>query len=159
MRKCSKCHIEKNDLEFPVDQIRKNGERYIVPRCKECKNLARIITYYPGKFRDDNVKRYWANPEKERAKVKDWVAKTGYNKKIQKRHTEYVKQWRLSNPEKVKEYNHIHNKGRTLNLCDSYIIHLLTDRNRAVKKEFIPKDVIELKRDVVKLVRLLKSKK
>lgn len=97
MKKCTKCHIEKDESEFHKQKTGKNGLR---ADCKECFKKYKIEN-------KDKIKEYLKEYHKKyRVENRDKINK--YTKEYREKNrdilNEYQKKWRDKNQEKLKEY-------------------------------------------------------
>lgn len=132
MKICSKCKIEKDESEYYKNARSKDGKETV---CKECLYLLKNKDY---------LKRYYeANKHKCLARSKEWQKK----KKIETG-GEYEKnkkrRYKLKNSEKIRE-------------SSSYMLQLLNQNSFLLEKDDIPELLIEAKRNLLKLKRLIKN--
>jgi hypothetical protein len=105
MKKCSKCGIEKDEIEFSKDIQKKDN---LHSWCKKCQHF-RHHNYYlkNSKFILEKTKKYQLeNPEKIKQLHKKWTInnpekKKLYAKKTQINHPEYNKKYNIKYPEKI----------------------------------------------------------
>lgn len=150
---CIKCGIEKSIKEFSKKSAAKDGKQ---SQCKECTKK------YAAKYYKDNSEAirkriniyHITNNEIIRIKKKDYyennkklISKKNKNWKLE--HTEYQKEWRQNNQDKVRFYNYSQKAKRkgfgipeSINLYfeGSHLHHLHVDDNHTVCI-YIPKEL------------------
>lgn len=85
------------------------------------------------------------------------LSKEWYKKNASKG-IEASKQWRKNNPESVKKHNGYRIKRNILNLSNDYVINVLNTYKLGLLKKDIPDILIEVKRELINLRRLIKEK-
>jgi hypothetical protein len=94
-------------------------------------------------------------------KNKEMVLKRNikYNKNNSLKVKKLQKDWREKNIKRVREKNKLRLKNGRENLLDSYIKHLIVDKNKILGFRDITPEIIEVKRLQVKIKRKLKEQK
>lgn len=111
MKICSKCKIEKEEVDFTPSQFKKKSGW-----CKACVSIynKKWSQENSGKIKEKNRKYYQNNTEKVTIRSKKWREKNP--EKVKTNHKKYyqnnvekvkenTKKWRKENPEKLKENN------------------------------------------------------
>lgn len=129
MKVCSKCKVEKDEIEFYKRKEAKDG---LYSMCKFCD-------------KERSKKYHINNIEKIREYQKEYKLNNAEKLK------EYKKQYRLNNAEKLNECR----RKNTINLSDNYIKQLIS-RNDFSQKT-IPQDLVDFHREVIRAKRLLKE--
>lgn len=174
MKLCSKCNIEKDEIDFPKDKRSNDG---LYSYCKKCKHLL------DKEYRDKNKKAIRERRKElysEEKKIANRIRNRRYREKNKDKIKQRKSEWDINNIEYIREYRrnkrHIVNMrnrmkyipkqrkpGRTpkervndgiLNLKDWYIVACLA-RSLNAKAECIRKvpQLIEAKREVLKIER------
>lgn len=108
MKVCTKCHIEKDESEFPKDNRLKSGLR---ANCKVC--VAEIYKSWRSKNTDYGKKTYWKNKDKINERFKKWNEenkdwrreyKKEYRDKMATLIKQYMLEWRAKNKKYVNSY-------------------------------------------------------
>jgi len=169
VKTCKKCGESKGLDAF-------SGAR---SECKACvaKYDAKYYAENPEKERARKAKYYAENPEKERARKAKWRAENPEKEraiqakyraenleKVRARDAKYYAKYRAENPEKVRardaKYRAENVEKERANYAKYYAS--MTDGYVAAKLGFpvkkVPPQLIELKREHLRLVRLLKEK-
>ncbi len=136
MKQCSKCKEWKEESEFYIRKIGKNKGK-LCSICKIC-------------FKEFSEEQKKNNPEKykQEKKIRDNFNYIKNKRKIKKR----VLEWAKNNPDKVAKYQR---NGRE-KLIGSYVKGRLCCRS-ILKASDISLELVELKREHIKLGRLLKG--
>lgn len=103
MKKCTKCHQEKDFSEFPKRKDSPDGYR---TNCKSCKNSA--SRSWRHKNREAcNKKQREIYYQTYKSKHHDQILENGRksDRKRREAKTEYAKQWRKNNPDKIQAIN------------------------------------------------------
>jgi membrane-associated HD superfamily phosphohydrolase len=123
-RSCSKCHIEKDTIEFY------KGKR---SRCKSCILEDRKV--YHQKNKTKILKRRKTRYEENREHFKEMQKK--YRDNLDKeridRNNEYLREWRREKPEKVKESN-IYHRDRYRKMFDYNISIIMNEKGGCCNK-------------------------
>lgn len=109
IKKCSRCGIEKDEIQFPKDKSRKDG---IYPQCKICKGLD--AKKYDKKNRENRREylKVWRskNPHKNneyaktyREKNRDKIIAKNHTSEMRERFLTYTKVWRSKNKDRYLE--------------------------------------------------------
>lgn len=160
-KRCTKCGEIKDVGEFYKAKRTKDGLR---PECKECSR--EVYKEYrennPEKVRERSKKYRENNPEKEKKRLREWYKNNTEKvkestKTWQKNNPEKVKEsykkWQKNNPEKVKERE----AKKRLNLTDSCVANILHIPVATLRQ--LPPELIELKRNIIKLKRARNEKR
>lgn len=171
-KRCSTCGEEKTTEEFHRDRTKPDGCTH---SCRSCHNEAK------RKWRAANPDKQRAYKNKRRKKERQYDAKRRreHAEKVRER----IRNWQRQNPEKIRAYadanlekirarerkQHASNpeKYRELrrktraksrrDLSNGYINRLLTHKHPFLRAADIPEELIEVKRQHIKLVRKLKE--
>ena len=155
MKRCSKCGIEKSLDCFGKNKSRKDG---VQSYCKACRKL-----YYkanPEKIKTAKKAWYKANSEKIKAQKKAYreaniekvkVLEKAYQEANSEKIKTREKDWRKANHEKVKA-----NKKRITERLPDCIIKTNL-KAQGFPPEAITKELIEVKRIIIKTKRLCKT--
>ncbi|MCK6401286.1 MAG: hypothetical protein L6Q74_05150 [Sphaerotilus natans subsp. sulfidivorans] len=166
MKTCTKCGETKERAAFHAHARSPDG---LQTWCKACRSAHAKATYDPAKasayntaHKDEIRARKHAylqeNREKERERIKRWARanpdkahaiKRRYAEKHGDRDLLRLKQFVAENP----ECKNIRRKE----LRDAYVAYVMTRRSKLLKPEDIPQDLIDLKRQQLKLLRELKE--
>lgn len=132
-RICRICGEEKPLEELVKNKASKYGREKL---CKLCAN-------------ENNYKLLKNNPER-RERVHEW------QKNNPEKLKEYVRKWQKNNPEKIRRFQRKYKKVGRENLKDWYIKTLITNKSILNHKD-IPQELIEAKRQYLKVKRKLKE--
>lgn len=162
---CSKCLTEKNFTEFYKNKSAKSGLKNI---CIDC-NYEKDKKYrFENKEKiADRHKRYMAKNKKKiaeyhkiyKADNKERIAE--HNKRYEVKNKEKIaerkKRYAVKNKEKINELNKKYSKNSALELKNYYVRSLITKSNQTLKQAPIPQSLINLKREEIKIKRLIKE--
>jgi hypothetical protein len=91
----------------------------------------------------------FANKERER--------KRKYHQKYKEERKLYRKNWAILNPQKDLDYSKKNMKNQVNNLTDYYVSRTIIGRNCILKKNDIPQELIEMKRNQLLLTKKIKN--
>ncbi len=161
-RICTKCGIEKDLEEFVKDKKCLQGRRRM---CKKCR------VGHQKKWRTENKERILAQEKKYRAENKEKISaqQKKYRAENKEKESSRKKKWQVENKEKVsaiqKKYQ-VENKERISaqqkkhreGLPDVYIKRLIV-KGIPLKPKDIPQCLVDLKREELKINRLIREMK
>ena len=99
-KKCTKCQVEKELVEFSPHRLSKDGRQ---TRCKSCKKEYALANKDKDKARKAYKKWFEANKEKNKENRKIYNKK--YYQENKEKQLEYIKKYREENKEKYAEYS------------------------------------------------------
>lgn len=144
MKTCKKCLQPKALACFYSCKGNNDG---LHGACKACMGATNKQWRVENK---DAVRKYKReNHERILQRDREWVAKN-----IEKVR-EVARAWCAANPEKINQYH----SARRDTLGRSYVIRIIAGRNSGLKANQIPRELIEVKREHLRLVRLLRELK
>ncbi len=135
-KKCTKCGEVKEMDEFSNRKRNKDGKEF---QCKKC------LYEIHKKWIEKNIIKYRKQNNEKR-------------KRKRRYYTEWKRKWRIRNKEKYLEYARKDTQKKVSKLTKSYIICVLKNRNDINSKD-IPQEMIEIKRRVIIIKRLIKQKR
>jgi hypothetical protein len=172
MKQCTKCAARK-----PVSDFYHRDGRPIGP-CKVCVIAKTRAWELANRARKNALSRKWkaahreyahayycANKEKQRLQARAWkvrngakvlAAQAGYRRRHKAALREKAYAWRAKNPESVRATKRRCARNETKNLSSSYVRKLLVYR-WALRPDEVPRELIDLKRETMKIKRLLKE--
>ena len=157
MKQCSKCKEVKGLDCFNKHKRNNDGLRY---KCKECENVYNSAYYNNNKEMIRERSAIWRKENED--KIKQW--RIDNKDDLSKRHKEWVRKnpekskaiqarYIKKDPEHVKSLYKKGGKKRVIEMGDKYIMGQLKSQNLPITPE-----TIEVKREQIKINRLIKSK-
>ena len=164
-KKCSKCGEVKLLGEFHKNKTMKCGYSCY---CKKCAYEVKKEWRKKNYWHEYEVNKLWrkANPEKCKATREKYVlnnlekvraGKRKWNLNNSEKMKECRKSWVTRHPKRVSEIRRKAKKIAILKITDCYVKHGWFRRD-LTKEIQIPKSLIDLKREQLKLTRLIKEK-
>tara|TARA_Y100000310_G_C20431111_1_gene691504 strand:+ start:365 stop:826 length:462 start_codon:yes stop_codon:yes gene_type:complete len=150
-KQCNKCKKNKDISKFYKDSTKKDGLR---TTCNVCKSYVDKLYREKNKLKLKISKTayYQANKETINAYHKDWYENHGGREWAKKYDAKRTKK----DPKRSRKYIDAWKKLQVKNITNYYVIDLLT-RYDDIKKEDIPNEMIELKREQIKLIRAIRN--
>jgi len=149
MKICCKCKTEKNLHSFGKKAGEADG---LQRRCKECRINEGKERRHKHREKLNSYDRDYR--EKNRLRIKLTLSQY-YTKHINIL-VEQATNWRKQNLDRYNESARIRSRRHTINLTDSHIKRLLTQRTHITTSE-IPQALIELKRIEISINRLIEE--
>lgn len=145
------CRIHGN---LSSEQVNFNGKKRdgsISLKCKACAKKTKALHYERNKekIKQKHLAYIAKDPEKHREMKRKSCRKYAY-----KYGTLYkLKKWAKEHPELFKEKDKNRYERRIINLSDNYIKGLIVKRNK-IKRDQIPKEIVDLKRTTIAIRRM-----
>lgn len=143
---CSKCRIEKSAIDFYKNRSRKDG---LTTYCKSCvlERERKCRVENKEKIRQ-SAKKYY---EKNKTKISKWHKENFFKnkEKILERNKKYAAQNKIKILDRNLRYR--------IELKNCYLIKLLKDSDKTLAQAPIPKSLVKLKREEIKIKRLIKE--
>lgn len=150
-KQCTGCNENK-----PIIEYRFRPDRgYYYSKCKKCMNIVHMAYYHKRmetdvEFRKRAVKN--ASKMHKQRMLKDLNYKLTYNKKG----VERLKRWEKENPDKIAPNNLKKSRRARKELLPHYVAQQITRNCPELSNKEIPQELIELKRNQLKLYRDVK---
>jgi hypothetical protein len=119
--------------------------------CNTCKETKVASEFYKLKKSKDGLNAQCKACYNLR--IKKW------RKKNPEKYTTYKKNWRAENPDKVNAMQRRSGKNDTANLTDGYVRKKIVQGFNGLKNSDVPNELVELKRQEIKLERIIKNKR
>jgi len=144
--------------EFCGNEYRKSKtagkkQRFCSIVCREKASYLRRISDPENKRRDSEKLKKWISENRE----KYLSNRREYSKNRTKLDPGFHKRWRDSNREHVRQYNIKSLAKSRESLSDWYVATCITNNSKILKRENIPKELIECKKILIQLNRTLKT--
>ena len=152
---CTKCGEEKSLEEFYKDRRRKDG---FYPQCKIC------LKKYQRKYKEQNRDKYLEHSKKYQRKYREQnrdkrlEENRKYYEQNRDKRLEYSKKYHEQNQDYFLEHSKKYSRKCRINLVDNYIKKILSQKF-GIKFQDITPELIEQKRAIIQLKRLIKQLK
>ena len=147
---CPKCREEKPLGEFYKDVSQSSGR---ATYCKKCSLIAAKEWREKNKERAKETRQNWNKANKERAKEtrQNWIKKWRSNNDNREKANAVQRKYNKKNSEKINA-----GKRRGRENCSTYYIKSTLKTQGFIDNQITP-DIIEEKRNIIKVIRLIKQ--